>query len=109
MKTYAYISLALLLVVLSCAKDYRHDLVGRWNAGKATLNNDILVTVRADGTITAQVTNAGMKPVNASYTIVGDRLTIVFPSYSLSYRIVSIDNASLVMKSRYGKITWKRL
>ncbi|MBN2158570.1 MAG: hypothetical protein JW807_04175 [Spirochaetes bacterium] len=108
-KIFSLITAALLLVVSSCSKDYSRDLVGRWNAGKATLNSDIMVTIRDNGTLTAQITNTEMKPADASYLVRKDRLTIVFPRYSLSYKILSLDDKKLVMRSRFGRITWTRL
>ncbi len=49
MKKIAFLSLALLvLTVVSCTKDYRKAIVGEWDAGKATRQNDIRFTVRAD-------------------------------------------------------------
>ncbi len=94
----------------SCTRDYQKDLVGKWHAGKASFNNnDLMVTIRADNTLTAQITNSDMKPVQSTYTVKKDRFVIKFSGFDMSYKIIRLDKDTLVMKSRYGRITWKRL
>ncbi|MBN1497142.1 MAG: hypothetical protein JXA07_10270 [Spirochaetes bacterium] len=102
------ISMALLAV--SCARNYSKDLVGKWYAGKATFNNnDLMVTIKPDGALVAEITNADVRPVNATYTLERDKLVIKFTGFDLSYRIKELDKDLLVMESRYGRITWKRI
>lgn len=110
MKKIACLSLAVLvLTAVSCKKDYRKAIVGEWNAGKATLENDIRVTVRADGTMTSWITKSDMKPLNGTWHIEGDNVTFKFPRLDLPYRILKLDEQVLVMKWKYAKITWHRL
>jgi hypothetical protein len=110
MKKLAYLSIAaLMLVTVSCKKDYRKAIVGEWNAGKATLQNDIRVTVRADGTITSRITKSEMKPLNGTWLIEGDNVTFKFTRLDLSYRILTLDDQVLVMKWKFAKITWHRI
>jgi hypothetical protein len=110
MKKLALLSMALLVfAVVSCKKDFRTVIVGEWNAGKATQENDIRVTVRADGTITSWITKTDMKPMNGTYLVEGDRVTFKFPRLDLSYRILQLDDKILVMKWKFAKITWHRI
>jgi hypothetical protein len=97
------------LLTAYCGKDYRPYLVGKWDAGKAALGSEMIVTVKGDGTLTAEITNKDIQPVTAKYTIVGDEFTIMFPKLPLSYKIVYLDKERLVMKSKYARITWMRL
>lgn len=110
MKKLAYLSIAaLMLVTVSCKKDYRNAIVGEWDAGKATRENDIRVTVRADGTMTSWVTRSDMKPLNGTWLLEGDNVTFKFPRLDLSYRIITLDDQVLVMKWKFAKITWRRM
>jgi hypothetical protein len=102
-------AVGLALLFLSCAKNYSKDIVGKWDAGKASLNSTITVTIRGDSTMTAEMSNLDMKPVNATYAIVKDKFIIRFPSFVLSYKIIKLDRKVLVMKSKFGRITWNRL
>ncbi|OHD63350.1 MAG: hypothetical protein A2176_00130 [Spirochaetes bacterium RBG_13_51_14] len=95
--------------VASCGRDYRKAIIGRWDAGKATLESRILVTIRGDGTLTAEITNSDIKPLAGTYQIDKDRINIKFPRLDMSYRIVTLDKKVLVMKWKYAKITWLRL
>lgn len=98
------------LFLVSCAKDYSKDLVGKWNAGKASFNNnDLLVTIRPDNTLVAEITNADIKPVHATYTLNKEKFVIKFTKFDLSYKIIKMEKDVLVMNSRYGRITWNRL
>jgi hypothetical protein len=101
--------LCITLLAVSCARDYSKDLVGKWNAGKASQNSEIIVEIRADKTLTAMITHADIKPVIAAYTVEKDRLSIKFPQFDMSYRIVKLDKDVMVMKSKFGRITWNRL
>jgi hypothetical protein len=110
MKKLAFLSLAaLMLVTVSCKKDYRTAIVGNWDAGKATLDNEILVTIRADGTITTVITKSGMKPLNGTWLLDGDHVTFKFPRLELPYRILTCDDRVMVLKWKYAKITWHRI
>lgn len=102
-------AVCLALLFASCAKNYSRDIVGKWDAGKATLNSTMTITVRGDSTMTAEMSNLDMKPVNATYVIVKDKFIIKFPSFVLTYKIIKLDRKVLVMKSKFGKITWNRL
>lgn len=97
------------LFFATCAKNYSRDIVGKWDAGKAALNSSITVTIRGDSTMTAEMSNLDMKPVNATYAIVKDKFIIKFPSFVMSYKIIKLDRKVLVMKSKFGRITWNRL
>jgi len=102
-------AVGLALLFDSCAKNYSRDIIGTWDAGKATLNSTITVTIRGDSTMTAEMSNLDMKPVKATYAIVKDKFIIKFPSFVMSYKIIKLDRKVLVMKSKFGRITWNRL
>jgi hypothetical protein len=107
-KIFLISAVGLALLLASCGKDYSRDIIGRWDAGKAALNSTITVTIRANSTMTAEISNLDMKPVNATYTIVKDKFIIKFPSFVMSYKIIRLDKKVLVMKSKFGRITWNR-
>ena len=110
MKKIACVSIAaLMLTAVSCKKDNRTALVCEWDAGKATMQNNIRVTVRADGTMTSWITRSDMKPLNGTWSVEGDNVTFKFPRLDLSYRILKLDDQVLVMKWKFAKITWHRL
>lgn len=110
MKKAVCVSLAVLaLVAVSCKKDYRTAIVGNWDAGKATLHNEILVTIRADGTLTTMISKSGMKPMNGTWAVDDDRVVFKFPGLDLSYRILRLDDSVMVMKWKFAKITWHRM
>jgi hypothetical protein len=110
MKRIACLSLTLfVLTVVSCKKDYRKDIVGNWDAGKATQKNEILVTIRPDGSLTSMITESGMKPMNGTWIVEGDNVTFRFPGLDLSYRILTLNESVMVMKWKFAKITWHRM
>jgi hypothetical protein len=110
LKKILYVSAAgLVLFSFSCGRDYGRAIIGRWDAGKASLDKTMIVDIQGGGNLTAHITNADMKPVKATYTIEKNRFEIKFPGFSLSYHIIQLDDSVLVMKSKYSKITWKRL
>lgn len=110
MKKIAFLSLSLLVLsAVACTKDYRKAIVGEWDAGKATQENEIRVTIRADGTMTSWITKSDMKPLNGTWAIDGDHVTYRFPRLDLSYRIIRLDDKVLVMKWKFAKITWHRM
>jgi hypothetical protein len=102
-------AVSLALLIASCGKDFSKDIIGRWDAGKAALSSTITVTISSDSTLKAEISNLDMKPVNATYTIVKDKFIIKFPSFVMSYKIIKLDKKVLIMKSKFGRITWKRL
>ncbi len=108
-KIFLLPAICLVLFLASCAKNYSRDIIGKWDAGKASLNSTITVTIRGDSTMTAEMSKLDMKPVNATYTIVKDKFIIKFPSFVLTYKIIKLDRKVLVMKSKFGRITWNRL
>jgi len=110
MKKIACASIAaLMLVAVSCKKDYRKDIVGKWDAGKATLESEIFVTIQADGTLTTMISGIGMKPMSGTWQLNSDHVTFKFPGLELSYRILELDDKILVMKWKYARITWHRM
>ena len=108
-KIFLISAIGLALLIASCGKNYSKDIIGRWDAGKAALNSTITVTIRGDSTLKAEISNLDMKPVNATYTVVKDKFIIKFPSFVMSYKIINLDRKVLVMKSKFGRITWNRL
>ncbi len=96
-------------LILSCARDYGRDLVGTWDAGKATLESRIVVTIGADGSIKAALTNRDMRPVSGTYTIEKNRLLIKLPSLALQYEIMKLEGNKLVLSSEDRRITWTRI
>jgi hypothetical protein len=108
-KVFLISAVGLALLIASCGKDFSKDIIGRWDAGKAALSSTITVTISSDSTLKAEISNLDMKPVNATYTIVKDKFIIKFPSFVMSYKIIKLDKKVLIMKSKFGRITWKRL
>jgi hypothetical protein len=99
----------LVVFTFSCVKDYSKSIIGKWDAGKASMDKTMIVEIQGDGNLLAHITHADMKPVRATYTIDNNRFEMKFPGFSLSYKIIQLDDSVLVMKSKYSRITWKRL
>ncbi len=108
-KTGCIVALLFFTITLSCTKDYRKAVVGKWNAGMATMKSDMIVTIKDDGTFTAEISGYDMKPVPGTYRFKNERIYFSFPKIVLSYRIISLEGDTLVMKSKYARITWQRL
>lgn len=101
--------LVLAAFALSCARDYQKEVVGKWNAGKATSEKDMFFTLRGDGTFTAEVVGHDMKPAPGTYRIKKGRIYFTFPKIEMHYKIISLDEKTLVMSSKYARLTWRRV
>lgn len=101
--------LALTVIAVACSRDYRTDLIGTWDAGKATLDKNMTVVIKDDGTMTAEITDLNMKPIKGTYRLDRDKIVFKFPTIDLSYTIVKLDRQVLVMKWNYARITWHRI
>lgn len=108
-KTVYIILLALPVFVLTCGQNYQKGVVGKWNAGKATSDKDMIVTIRGDGTFTAEIMGYDMKPAPGTYRINKGRIYFSFPKIDLHYRIIKLDDRTLVMHSKYARLTWHRV
>ncbi len=110
MKRYMIIpALAMAVIFVTCAKDYSRDIIGTWNAGKATLDKDMTVVINGDGTLTAEIKDLSTKPIKGTYHIDKDVVEFKLPSIVLTYRILKLDRKVLVMKWKYARITWNRI
>jgi hypothetical protein len=96
-------------LLLACAVDYGRDIVGTWDAGKAAPEKRIVVTIGADGSIEAAITNSDMRPVRGTYTIKKNRLFIKLPNMALPYDIMKLEGDKLVLASEDRRITWTRI
>ncbi len=96
-------------LIPSCTKNYGKAIIGTWDAGKASLESRIVVTMRNNGSLTATLTNTDIRPMDGTYAINGDSLVIRLPGSTLSYKIMSLDDRTLVMSSETRRITWNRL
>lgn len=101
--------LAMAAALVSCSKDYSKDIVGTWDAGKATLNKNMTVLIKDDGTVTAEIKDLDMKPIMGTYHLDGGNIVFKFSTITLSYRITKLDRKVLVMRSKDARITWNRL
>ncbi|MBN2078181.1 MAG: lipocalin family protein [Spirochaetes bacterium] len=108
-KTGCIALLVFISFALSCAQDYRKGVVGKWNAGMATTEKDMVVTIRGDGTFTAEIMGHDMKPAPGTYRINRGRIYFSFPKIELHYKIISLDEETLVMSSKYARLTWHRV
>jgi hypothetical protein len=108
-KTICIAILSCAVLIASCTKDYSRAILGTWDAGKASLESRIVVTIRDNGLLTAAITNTDMKPINGTYEIKNDVLVIKLSSTTLSYKIVKLDDSRLVMSSESAKITWIKI
>ena len=102
-------TVCILMLVVSCARDYGRDIVGTWDAGKAAPEKRIVVTIGADGSIQAAITNSDMRPVRGTYTIEKNRLLIKLPDMALPYDIMKLEGDKLVLASEDRRITWTRI
>jgi hypothetical protein len=102
------ISMACVLFV-SCGRDYKKAIIGTWDAGKATQESRIIVTIKDHGLLTASITNTEMKPISGTYRVEGDGIEIKLSGMTLAYKIMTLDEDKLVMSSDTAKITWIRL
>ncbi len=93
----------------ACGRDYSRDLVGTWDAGKATLEKNMTVVIKGDGTLTAEIRDLNMKPLRGTYHLDGNRLVFKLSLFDLSYRIDKLDREVLVMRNQYARITWNRI
>jgi hypothetical protein len=96
-------------LLLSCSGDYGRDIVGTWDAGKAAPGKRIVVTIGADGSIKAAITNSDMRPVSGTYTIKKNSLLIKLPNMALPYEIVKLEGNKLYLASEDRRITWTRM
>ncbi|MBP7735714.1 MAG: hypothetical protein KA369_07045 [Spirochaetes bacterium] len=101
--------LAIVAVFSACSKDYSKDIIGTWDAGKATLNKNMTVVIKNDGTMTAEIKDLDMKPIKGTYRLDGGHIEFKLSTITLSYRITSVDGKALVMRSKDARITWNRL
>ncbi len=108
-KTICILFLGFALLFSSCAKNYGKAIIGTWDAGKASMESRIVVTMRINGTLTAALTGTDMKPINGTYEIKENMLVIRLPGTTLSYSIMKLDGRTLVMSSESARITWNRL
>jgi hypothetical protein len=102
-------ALAMAVLMSACSKDYSRDIVGTWNAGKATLEKNMTVVIKNDGTMTAEIKDLDMKPIKGSYRLDGNSVVFKLSRINLPYRIVKLDRKVLVMKNKYARITWNRI
>ncbi len=110
MKRIAILSIfAIAMAYASCSRDYSKDIVGTWDAGKATLNKNMTVVIKNDGTMTAEIKALDMKPVKGTYQLDGGNIVFKLSTITLSYRITRLDGKALVMRSADARITWNRL
>jgi hypothetical protein len=101
--------LAITMSFASCSKDYSKDIVGTWDAGKTTLNKNMTVVIKNDGTMTAEIKDLDMKPIKGTYQLDSGRIVFKLSTITLSYRITRLDNKLLVMRSKEARITWNRM
>ena len=101
--------LAAMVALTACSKDYSRDIIGTWDAGRATLEKNMTVVIKGGGTLTAEIKDLGMKPVKGTYALDGNNVVFSFSSLKLSYKILTLDKKTLVMKHKYARITWKRI
>ncbi len=101
--------IAIAVACTACSRNYDTDLVGTWDAGKATLDKNMTVVINGDDTLTAEIKELGMKPINGSYHLDNNKILFKFSTIELSYRIVKLDRKVLVMKNKYARITWNRI
>ena len=109
MKKIVFITLSVVAFAVACGNGYQKGGVGKWNAGKATTERDMIVIVRGDGTFTAEIEGSDMKPAPGTWRIKKDRIYLSFPKIELSYRIDSLDAETMVMSSKYARLTWRRV
>jgi hypothetical protein len=108
-KTIFILLLGFAVLISSCSKNYAGAIVGTWDAGKASRESRIVVTIRNNGSLTAALTNTDMKPIKGTYEINENSLVIRLPDTILSYKITRLDDRTLVMSSDTARITWNRL
>jgi len=108
-KTICITILCCAVLIASCAKDHSKAILGTWDAGKASLESRIVVTIRDNGLLTAALTSTDMKPINGTYEIKNDLLVIKLSNMTLSYKIVRLDDSRLVMSSESARITWIKI
>jgi uncharacterized protein (TIGR03066 family) len=102
-------ALAVAMAFTACSRDYNKDLIGTWDAGKATLEKNMTVVIKGDGTMTAEIKDLDMKPIKGTYELDGDKLVFRLSLLNLSYTITKLDRKVLVMKNKYARITWNRI
>ncbi|HOT44170.1 MAG TPA: hypothetical protein PLM53_19250 [Spirochaetota bacterium] len=102
-------ALTVALAFAACSRDYSKDLVGTWDAGKATLEKNMTVVIKSDGTMTAEIKDLDMKPIKGTYRLDGNSLVFKLSLFNLSYTISRLDRKVLVMKNKYARITWNRI
>ncbi len=93
----------------ACTKDYKKDIVGSWDAGKGSLEKNMTVVIKADGTVTAEVKDMNMIPLKGTYRIDNDKVYFKFPKVLLAWRIVKLNNDVLVIKTNDARLTWHRI
>src|SRR5271157_760364 len=98
-KTICTLFLSFAVLISACAKNYGKAIVGTWDAGKASLESRIVVSMRNNGSMTAALTNTDIKPIKGTYEIKEDMLVIRLPGATLSYKIMKLDDRKLVMSS----------
>jgi hypothetical protein len=108
-KILIFAAIAITMAIAGCSRDYSKELVGTWDAGKATLEKNMTVIIKGDGTMSAEIKDLGMKPVKGTYNLKGNNVVFKLPAFDLSYRIVKLNREVLVMKYRDARITWNRL
>ncbi|OHD70613.1 MAG: hypothetical protein A2W19_03500 [Spirochaetes bacterium RBG_16_49_21] len=97
------------VLITACAVDYRKAIIGTWDAGKASRESRIVVSIDGNGSLTAALTNTDMRPIKGAYEIDKNRLVIKLSNMTLSYEIVKVVGNKLVMSSDERRITWTRI
>lgn len=101
--------IAAMMILNACSKDYSKDIVGTWDAGKATLDKNMTVVIKNDGTMTAEIKDLDMKPVKGVYHLDGNKIAFKLSIMDLKYKITRLDREVLVMSNKYARITWNRI